>query len=73
MAYGYIKGAEIASLLYYEGLMARTPDIEEREKIQGIINELERAIKATENQSIRIGASDLLQPSFTNCPGRSSQ
>jgi hypothetical protein len=50
MAYGYIKGAEIAALSYYEALLGQIQDSEERRKIQGLISDLKGALAERQNQ-----------------------
>ena len=50
MAYGYIKGAEVAALSYYEALLGQIQDSEERKKIQGMISDLKETLTERESQ-----------------------
>jgi hypothetical protein len=46
MAYGYIKGAELSALSYYESLFAQTMDLDTREKINGVVQDLKDILRA---------------------------
>jgi hypothetical protein len=50
MAYGYIKGAEITALSYYEALLGQMQDSEERKKIQGMISDLKETLAEKQTQ-----------------------
>ncbi len=50
MAYGYIKGAEVAALSYYEALVGQIHDPEEQKKIQAIISDLKETLAERQSQ-----------------------
>jgi F0F1-type ATP synthase delta subunit len=51
MAYGYIKGTERASLSYFEALLSQTVDLNERKKLEPLVQELREAVNNLEQAS----------------------